>query len=407
MSIKEDLVEFLQSGETDSEKLGLEIEHFVVDKNGTQIGFDEVTELIGEKVAANGYIPFVTDEHIVGYDTGEYTVTLEPACQFEVSIYPHNSLAQIRSIYEKFYDEWKPIFANRGYSIITAGNLPAIELGQISIDDIPLSPKLRYKYMNQYFETTGKYGKYMMRASGSAQISIDYKSEEDLIIKLRLLEKISPILMIMMENKAGEVSHLPGVEDKIHLLRTQEWEDLDAARTGYFPRSFDEDFGYESIADVILNTPLILLNDKDVTTYVADKTILDLINENIVDYEEKDKVGKKKLIEHVISMGFFHYRIKKYIEIRVADAVEIEKALGYTALIKALFYHEDILSKLKETFNHVISVRDIKAATQEVEKYGFDAIIYGRPVLEWINVLLEFAESVLGKDEKKYLNEFR
>jgi protein-tyrosine phosphatase len=39
-------------------------------------------------------------------------------------------------------------------------------------------------------------------------------------------------------------------------------------------------------------------------------------------------------------MGFFHFRIKKYIEVRVADIVPIKKALGYTALLKGIVYSE-------------------------------------------------------------------
>ena len=48
MSLHEDIVEYIRSGETAGQALGLEIEHFVVNDKGIQIGFDEVTELIRE-----------------------------------------------------------------------------------------------------------------------------------------------------------------------------------------------------------------------------------------------------------------------------------------------------------------------------------------------------------------------
>ena len=63
--------------------------------------------------------------------------------------------------------------------------------------------------MDAYFRQSGKYGKYMMRASASTQVSVDYRSERDLIKKLRVLQKISPILMLMMENKTDAGSTLP------------------------------------------------------------------------------------------------------------------------------------------------------------------------------------------------------
>lgn len=167
MTIRKDIVDYLRSGETSLKNIGVEIEHFVIDSNGIQIGFDEVTGLIDDMVSKNKYKPLITEGHIVGYDTGEYTVTLEPSCQFEVSIYPRNDLEEIKIIYNKFYNEWNPIFEERGFRIITSGNLPAVEEGKIIPDDIPLSSKLRYKYMNRYFEKSGKYGKGRFAFAGS------------------------------------------------------------------------------------------------------------------------------------------------------------------------------------------------------------------------------------------------
>ncbi|MDO4622781.1 MAG: glutamate-cysteine ligase family protein [Eubacteriales bacterium] len=404
MSIIEDVKAYLQSGEKNSQDIGLEIEHFVVDENGDQIGFDLVTRLIEERIAENHAKPYITDGHIVGYDTGEYTVTLEPACQFEVSVYPRKDLGEILSIYNAFYKEWEAIFAEYGYRILTRGNLPKVELGEITPREIPLSPKLRYKYMNRYFRTSGQYGRYMMRASGSTQVSIDYRSEEDMVRKLRILEIISPFLMILMENKSKEDSCLPGVNDKPHLLRIQEWEDLDPARTGYFPKSFDSDFGYASIADTIVNTPLILLNDKGETTYVAEKTALDLINDGTIDYDRRDAADRKQLIEHFISMGFFHYRVKKYIEIRIADAVPIEKSVAFAALIKGLLYSEEGLTALEKLFRNVAGIEEIQQATEAVERDGVDASVYeGRRAQEWIDAILDIAEKAADEDDKKYL----
>jgi len=40
MSIYEDIVQYIKSGETSNKKLGLEIEHFVVNEEGVQITFE-------------------------------------------------------------------------------------------------------------------------------------------------------------------------------------------------------------------------------------------------------------------------------------------------------------------------------------------------------------------------------
>lgn len=67
MNLIQNIYDYIKSGETDTEKLGLEIEHFIVDENGNQIGFDEITALIagvGRKIGAE---IIYTDGYPVGY----------------------------------------------------------------------------------------------------------------------------------------------------------------------------------------------------------------------------------------------------------------------------------------------------------------------------------------------------
>ena len=408
MSYINEISEYIRSGESNDRNLGLEIEHFIVNDEGYQIGFHEISELIDKVGRELGAEIIYIDHFPVGYYTGEYSTSLEPSCQFEISINPYSDLSTIESIYREFRGIWDPIFEERGYHFETKGNLPLIETQVITPDDIPLSPKKRYKYMDAYFRKSGRYGKYMMRASASAQVSIDYKSEEDMIRKLRVLEKISPLFMIMLENKTDESSTLPGVTDKPHLFRIQEWDDLDPDRTGFVPHSLDPNFGYDKMADVISWTPLILLTDEGNTIDVGSLNARDLLKSGTIDWDNTDAERRKKLIEHFMSMGFFHFRIKKYIEIRVADSVPLERALGYVALIKGLIYSDKNIRLLDEILSIVTDLDSIQNAVEEIEKNGFDAIIYnGRSALEWSEQLYKLAESALDAEDKEYLKGVR
>ena len=408
MSYINEISEYIRSGESNDRNLGLEIEHFIVNDEGYQIVFHEISELIDKVGRELGAEIIYIDHFPVGYYTGEYSTSLEPSCQFEISINPYSDLSTIESIYREFRSIWDPIFEERGYHFETKGNLPLVETQVITPDDIPLSPKKRYKYMDAYFRKSGRYGKYMMRASASAQVSIDYKSEEDMIRKLRVLEKISPLFMIMLENKTDESSTLPGVTDKPHLFRIQEWDDLDPDRTGFVPHSLDPDFGYDKMADVISRTPLILLTDEGNTIDVGSLNARDLLKSGTIDWDNTDAERRKKLIEHFMSMGFFHFRIKKYIEIRVADSVPLERALGYVALIKGLIYSDKNIRLLDEILSIVTDLDSIQNAVEEIEKNGFDAIIYnGRSALEWSEQLYKLAESALDAEDKEYLKGVR
>lgn len=404
MSFLPDVYEYLKSGESESENLGLEIEHFVVNEKGEQIRFEEISLLIDKVAKETGAKIIYMDGYPVGYYSGKYSVSLEPACQFEISIDPYSELTEIKKVYNEFRSLWEPLFTERGYHFVTKGNLPLVEKGIITPDDIPLSPKKRYKYMNSYFLESGKYGKYMMRASASTQVSVDYKSEEDLVKKLRILHKIAPVFMIMMESKTDENSFLPGVPDQPHLFRIQEWEDLDPARTGFFPGIFDEDFGYDKAADVVSHTPLILLTDNGETIGVGSRNAEDILKEGILSEDGLDDERREKLVEHFLSMGFFHFRVKKYIEIRVADSVPIEKALGYAALIKGIVYSAANLDTLEKELADIDGIDKINEAVTDIEKDGLQAVIYhGRTSGQWVAYLKELAENALPDDEKEYL----
>ena len=404
VSFLQDIYQYMKNGESETENLGLEIEHFVVDETGSQIPFDEISSLIDTVGRAMGAEIIYVDGHPVGYYNGKYSISLEPACQFEISVNPYSSLAEIESVYREFLSVWEPLFARRGYQLVTKGNLPLVERGVISPDQIPLSPKKRYQYMDAYFRESGKYGKYMMRASASTQISVDYKSEEDLIRKLRLLQKISPVLMIMMENKTEAASTLPGVSDRPHLLRIQEWDDLDPSRTGFFPGSFDADFGYQKAADAVYHTPLILLTDNGATIDVGSKTAKDLYQERVISPESGDEARREKLVEHFLSMGFFHFRIKKYIEIRVADSVPIDRAMGYAALLKGIVYSEHNLDALEKQLADVTEADAIQEAVHKIEKDGMQAVIYcDMTAAQWAARLIELARDGLADDEREYL----
>ena len=404
MSILQDIYDYIKTGETDTENFGLEIEHFILDEDGNQIGFDEITPLIeriGQEITAE--IIYV-DGFSVGYVNEKYSVSLEPSCQFEISINPYSSLAVIESVYREFLELWEPVFRERGYSIVTSGNLPSVEQGKVHPDEITLTPKKRYQYMDAYFRQSGKYGKYMMRASASTQVSVDYSSESDLVRKLRVLQKISPVLMLMMENKTVAGSTLPDVPDKPHLFRIQEWDDLDPDRTGFFPHSMEADFGYEQIANVVYRTPLILLTDNGTTSYVGNKNAEDLLNEGVIAEEELDQTRRKNLTEHFLSMGFFHFRIKKYIEIRVADSVPINKALGYVALLKGIVYSDQNLTLLEEELSDIDTIDKIQDAVIKIEKDGHDAVIYHNiTAAQWAARLVQISSEAILEQERKYL----
>ena len=157
-----------------------------------------------------------------------------------------------------------------------------------------------------------------------------------------------------------------------------------------------------------MNTPLILLTDEGATTDVGSKTAKNLIADGTINYPDADDARKKRLIEHFMSMGFFHYRVKKYIEIRVADSVPIKKALGYVALIKGLIYSEKNLDFLAKALSSVTTADEIEEAVVAIEADGLAASVYnGMSAGAWADQIIRLAASELSKIDKEYLNGVR
>lgn len=404
MSIQDAIKNYIKSGETKCQSLGVEIEHFVVDKRGYPISFDKMSKTINRVSEDNGFAAIVSDGYVVGCECNDYVITLEPSCQFEISIKPINRIDVIERIYHDFYELWEPEFVKLGYNFITKGYLPLVEQGLITPDDLELSPKKRYEYMDRYFQDTGRCGRYMMRASASAQVSVDYSSEADLVRKLRLLSKISPILMIMYENKTIDDSTLPGLYDKPHLFRTQQWDDLDDDRTGFMPGLFSNDFGYNSITDTMYNLPLILLTKSEASQYVGDSSAGHLVDRGIIAEDTLSIDETREIVEHILSMGFFHLRVKTYIEIRIVDSLPIDRALSLVALLKGIMYSLDNMTFLERELSHITTTEKIQSVIEDIEQNGLDTIIYnGLSASEWSKRLIELARKGLTSDEKKYL----
>ena len=129
---------------------------------------------------------------------------------------------------------------------------------------------------------------------------------------------------------------------------------------------------------------------------------------NIIYTDNITDERKKKLIEHFISMGFFHFRIKKYIEVRVADSVPIDKALGYVALLKGIVYSEENLHALENELSFITDLNQIQDAVEKIEVDGLDAVIYeDKTAAEWTDYLIDLAGQALTSKDKEYLENVR
>ena len=138
---KKVLVEYFQQGCKPEGKLtlGLEVEHFVTHPGGEPVTFDEIQSVMRQMQQPYD-TSIVIDGEYMGYTTETYGVSLEPACQVEISIIPQGNVLKIMDIYNQFYLQLSMTLAARGLRAWTvsyhptrrAEELPLIQIGRAS-----------------------------------------------------------------------------------------------------------------------------------------------------------------------------------------------------------------------------------------------------------------------------------
>lgn len=381
----EKIAAYFKEGEkTGNLKTGVEIEHFVIGKDGNSMSYETAVEFM-EALMDKEDRGYFEDGHLLGFFSADYSISLEPAAQVEISIAPKETIAEIEKVYKTFRSKADGWLEEKGFRLVNCGYHP-----QKKVSELSLIPKMRYEYMDRYFEKTGRYGKNMMRATASTQVSIDYENEADFVEKYRLACMLSPLFALLTDRSPV----FEGKPVKTKLVRTVIWMNTDDIRCGIFPGTFAEDFGYRKYAEYLYNCPPILIMDE---TGKAVETKTKTFRELYADREMT-----KAEIEHAVSMVFPDVRLKNYIEIRVADSMELPEVLQYTALIKTCFYKEQARRELYELLGSVDEEK-IKQAKRSVIEKGFDGELYGKNADFLTEELYRIMEKYGDGETKQYL----
>lgn len=379
---------YIKSGEKKQgdEKLGVEIEHFIVDKKTLKsIGYhgDAGAFNLLKRLSKYYREEVYVDGSLLGLKRDGSYITLEPAAQLEISIDAKKTIAEIDSEYQTFYREVSLELDKENLMLVNLGYQPASKIEQLE-----MIPKLRYEKMAEHMSTKGRYAKNMMKGTCSVQVSIDYTSENDFKNKFRLANCLSAIFAFMTDNAPV----FEGEENPSTMIRTQIWNEVDPARCGIVEDALNKPFGYRDYAAYIYNRPALMTLKDGELSYTADKTLASIFSDSPMKTEE---------IEYALGMFFPDVRAKKYIEIRMADSMPREYMLAYTALIKGLFYNSEILNALLSTFASV-NDEDEKAMKENLIQNGKNARIFNKNIYDICVQLIDHAHKILG-DEKIYL----
>lgn len=358
-----------------NQKIGIEIEHFVVKEGNQNASYEEVVGLMKEAFFHERC--YYEKNALISVQTLEYIISLEPAAQLEISINPKKSVEEIERVYNDFLDRIEPHLKKRNMRLLTYGYQPYAKAGEL-----PLIPKKRYEYMDAYFKHTDTQGIRMMRGSASTQIAIDYINEFDFVRKFQLAQMLSPVLYLLCENTPV----VEKAEKKGYIPRAVIWNHVDNKRCGIIPRSMDEDFSFHTYAEYVYHVPLIFVENGGNPVTVGEWSAAEVYREQLMSEEE---------IEHMLSMVFPDVRLKNYIEIRMADSLPKEKAFAYARLIRDIFY-EGRIADIRHYLGNPTEA-EIAQAKKNVIRYGKDGMVYGRKAGEIFSYLQQISREPMLK----------
>ena len=386
--------------------LGVEVEHFVVTAEGeysvSYAGRSEgefgVRDVLAHLADAYPQHTYGLEGDLIGLASDEASITLEPAAQLEISIAPYSSISRILRVYNEFRAKVDPFLAEHACKLVTSGYHPTARAL-----DLTLIPKQRYRFMDDYFKEIGTHGERMMRASASTQVSVDYQDEADAIRKMRIAQALAPLFASVTDNTA-----VFEAEPAPRLARVALWRNVDNDRCGSVPGLFDEGYGFEDYAEWILRTCPIF-----VTRPSADDPTgpnLRAVYGQSAHEAYGDAPMTRADIEHVLSMFWPDVRLKIFVEIRPADSLPAPLMAGYAALVKGIFYSQRSLQAIEEAFGvaeGVWPLTDDSAdqALKSIQEDGAEAVICGKTLVEWRELIFEIADGALDEEDAAHLHD--
>jgi glutamate--cysteine ligase len=279
--------------------------------------------------AGGAWKPILDRGNPIGLSSNSYAaISLEPAGQLELSGGLLADLHQARAELEAHYAEVRPVADGLGIGFAPLGFHPVNSRAQM-----PWMPKGRYAIMKAYMPKVGSLGLDMMTRTCTVQVNLDYESEADMVAKLRIALALQPLASAMFANS-------PFVEGKpsgFLSYRSQVWTDTDNARSGIPGVVFEDGFGFERYVEWLVDT---------VPMYFAyrDGKYVDLSGRSFRDFMDgrlgvaaagQATVGD--FADHMTT-AFTDARLKRYIEMRGADAGSAEMMIAQSAFWVGLLY---------------------------------------------------------------------
>lgn len=280
-----------------------------------------------EGIAETGWQPVRDAGNVIGLKRGIANVSLEPGGQVELSGAPMTTLHETKAELDEHLSVTKAVGERLGLGFLPHGFHPLARR-----EDMPWMPKSRYAIMRRYMPLKGSLGLDMMLRTSTVQVNLDFSDEADMVEKFRISLALQPIATALFANSP----FTEGRPNGFKTFRANVWTDTDPDRCGIPSFVFDEGFGYERWVEYLLDVPMYFVVREGRYVDLAGQSFRDFLAGKLPGLPgERPTMGD--FADH-ITTAFTEVRLKRYIEMRGADAGPPEMLMALPALWTGLLY---------------------------------------------------------------------
>jgi glutamate--cysteine ligase len=338
-----------------------------------------IRALLEAMAVETGWAPILEDGRPIGLldEAGGAAISLEPGGQFELSGAPLEDLHATAAETRRHLEIAGAVGERLGIGFLMIGASPVWRRAET-----PAMPKARYRIMADYMPKVGSRGLDMMFRTSTVQVNLDYRSEADMVEKLRFSVALQPLATALFASSP----FMDGRRTGYLSTRSAIWLDTDPDRTGMLPFAFEDGFGYERYVDYALDVPMYFVKRGETYHDVAGRSFRDLLAGTLPGLPG-ERPFMSDWANHLTTI-FPEVRLKRYLEMRGADVGPLPMIVALSAFWVGLLY-DDAARGAALDLVRGWSAEDRAALRRAVPVEGLRADAAGRP-------LLHLAREVVG-----------
>lgn len=360
---KRQLVAYLEGGNKPRERwrIGTEHEKFAFSrKDFRPLPYDGPAGIraLLEGLTRFGWTPVLEGGNPIALTKGDCNISLEPGGQFELSGAPLETIHQACQEVNDHLLEVKQVCSELDAGMLGMGFNPKWRR-----DDVPWMPKGRYRIMRDYMPKRGTMGIDMMIRTCTVQVNLDFASEADMVRKFRVSLALQPVATALFAASPFTEGRPNGFKS----LRSHVWTDTDPDRCGVLPFVFEDGMGFERYVDYLLDVPMYFVYRDGQYIDASGQSFRDFIAGKLPALPGQVP-GLGDFVDHM-STVFPEVRLKRYLEMRGADAGPWRRLCALPALWTGLLYDDLVLDAAFDLIKDW-SIAEHEQLRRDVPKYA-------------------------------------